>query len=350
MKHNKFHSYVHSLCSGCRMCVKGRKTVVFITGLCPRTCFYCPLSDKKYKKDVIYANERKVNSIKEIAEEIKVSKSKGCSITGGEPLAVIERTIKTIKEIKKAFGKKFHIHLYTSLNLADENKLRKLYDAGLDEIRFHPDFDDDMIWEKVKLASLFKWKKGIEIPVIPGYEAKTMGMVRKLSGEIDFLNLNELEISDGKGCKLGEMGFVCKDKLSYAIKGSSEMARGLIKKIKKEFPELNIHYCTAKLKDAVQLANRIKIRAQSIRMPFDIVDEEGMLVRGVVYAGKESVEKIRKQFKIPESMIAYDSERKQILIAPWILADIYKKIKEKCALVTEYPTHDRLVVEVNNLN
>jgi pyruvate formate-lyase activating enzyme-like uncharacterized protein len=49
-------------------------------------------------------------------------------------------------------------------------------------------------------------------------------------------------------------------------------------------------------------------------------------------------------------MIAYDSERKQILIAPWILADIYKKIKEKCALVTEYPTHDRLVVEVNNLN
>lgn len=342
---NKFFSHcLNAMCEGCKRCVKGRKTVVFITGLCPRNCFYCPLSDKKWKKDVIFANEKKVNSIKEIVEEIKTSKSTGCSITGGDPLVRIDRTVETIKLLKKTFGKKFHIHLYTSLNLAYEKNLKRLYDAGLDEIRFHPDLNDEKLWGRIK--NNFGWKKGIEIPVIPGYEKKTMKLIR-FAKDMDFINLNELEISDGKGCLLGKMGFKCKNKLSYAIKGSDEMALSLLKEIKKWFPKLKVHYCTAKLKDAVQLANRIKIRAESVKKPFDIVDNEGMLVRGVVY-GKDC-EKIRKEFKIPKQLIEYDKERKQILIAPWILMDIHKKINKKSAIVTEYPTSDRLIVEVNYL-
>jgi len=43
----------------------------------------------------------------------------------------------------------------------------------------------------------------------------------------------------------------------------------------KKYPKLNVHYCTAKLKDAVQLTNRIKLRAENIAKPYDLITETG---------------------------------------------------------------------------
>ena len=47
---------------GCRYCEQGRKMVLLVTGLCRYACFYCPLSEKKSGKDVVYANEKKVEN------------------------------------------------------------------------------------------------------------------------------------------------------------------------------------------------------------------------------------------------------------------------------------------------
>ena len=67
------------------MCVKGEKLVLFVTGLCPRQCYFCPISDKKYKKDVIYADEWPVTNIHQIIEEAKLIDAKGAGFTGGDP-------------------------------------------------------------------------------------------------------------------------------------------------------------------------------------------------------------------------------------------------------------------------
>ena len=132
LKQNKYYSYnTKKLPKGCQYCVKGEKLVLFVTGICPRKCYFCPISDDKYGKDVVYANElrieekrenineninRNMNDIKmdNIIQEAKNMKAKGMGITGGDPLARIERTIECIRLLKKTFGKKFHIHLYTS--------------------------------------------------------------------------------------------------------------------------------------------------------------------------------------------------------------------------------------------
>ena len=114
-----YFSYkIGELPTGCKFCVKGEKLVLFITGICNRNCFYCPLSEQKKNKDVVYANEweTKPNQFDVIIKEAKLTNAKGAGITGGDPLLVCERTCSTIKKLKKAFGKKFHIHLYTSLN------------------------------------------------------------------------------------------------------------------------------------------------------------------------------------------------------------------------------------------
>jgi pyruvate formate-lyase activating enzyme-like uncharacterized protein len=64
-----FSKCTGEISKGCRLCVKGRKLVVFVTGVCSRNCYYCPLSEEKKNKDVIFANERPVNSKSDIISE-----------------------------------------------------------------------------------------------------------------------------------------------------------------------------------------------------------------------------------------------------------------------------------------
>jgi len=278
----KYYSYkIGELAKGCQLCVQGKKLVLLVTGLCGRGCYYCPLSDKKKNKDVVYANEWPTDNIKDIIKEAELCSSRGAGITGGDPLAVIERTVVFIKALKERFGKTFHIHLYTPLIKVNEENLKKLRAAGLDEIRFHPDLDDNRYWNKLKYAKSLGWDIGIEIPAIPGKKSEILQLIDYAKEKIDFLNINELEISDTNASKLGEYGFETKGELSYGIKGSEELAMEIMEYCKKI--DLKTHYCTTILKDKVQLMNRIKRRAKNVKEKFDKITSEGTLIRGVVY-------------------------------------------------------------------
>ena len=93
MKKTKYYSWkLGTLAKGCRMCVRGSKLVLFVTGLCPRKCYFCPISDKKYNKDVVYANEWPTNKIDEIIKEAKLIDAEGAGFTGGDPLCKLFRT------------------------------------------------------------------------------------------------------------------------------------------------------------------------------------------------------------------------------------------------------------------
>ncbi len=394
----KWHSYkIGKLARGCRLCVSGSKLVLFVTGLCIRTCYFCPLSDKKYKKDVTYADEWPTKNINEIIKEAKLINAQGAGFTGGDPLCKLSRTLDYIRILKKTFGKKFHIHLYTSLDLVNKYNLKILSNAGLDEIRFHLDLDSDRLWKKINLALNYDWDVGIEIPAVPKKEKnikKLINFIDKTNktnkNKIKFLNLNELEISDNKVNELSKLGYNTKNQLSYAVKGSEGLALKLLGYIKKNKIKLNVHYCTATLKDKVQLANRIKRRAKNIKKPYDIMTKEGTLIRGAIYlAGlkpgmgyrkkllkithkpalikKLSLIKnnLKKDFKIKNMDI--DENKLRILtsvkeinkikdqINSCLLKNIFKDkrlLKNKelfLAIVEEYPTYDQLELSVEFL-
>jgi len=351
-----YYSYkIGTLAKGCRLCVKGSKLVMFITGLCPRCCYFCPISDKKYKKDVVYADEWPTKNINEIIKEAKSIDAEGAGFTGGDPLCKLTRTINYIKNLKKEFGKKFHIHLYTSLNLVTERNMQQLYEAGLDEIRIHLDIDNPELRPKIALVLSYGWDVGVEIPVIPKKEKQLKNIILFINSvnhnsqnKIKFLNLNELEVADNKVNQLTKLGYKTKNNLSYAIKGSEELAFRLLKFIEKNKIKLNVHYCTATLKDKVQLANRIKRRAKNVKKPYDLVTDEGLLFRGAIYSTKNLVKiknSIIKNYKIKDDLLEIDKKRSRILIEPEFLYKNKEKLKKqnlKLALVEEYPTWDCL--------
>jgi len=343
-----YYSYkVGNLAKGCQYCVKGSKLVLFVTGLCPRNCYYCPISDKKYKNDIVYADEWQTDKIDEIIQEAKLIDAEGAGITGGDPLCKMDRTIEYIKALKKYFGKKFHIHLYTSFDLVDEEKLKKLFEAGLDEIRFHADIEDNKLWDKIDLVKKFNWDIGVEIPVIPDKIEETKKLIDFFQDKIRFFNLNELEFADNKFSKLGDMGFEAKDRLSYGVKGSQDDALKILDYAEKKYPNINVHYCTAKLKDSIQMANRIKRRAKNAAKDYDEISKEGLLFRGAVYS--DNLEHIKdilvKKYHLKSNLFDIDEKRKRVLVGALWLHKNKDKLKKDClkiALVEEYPTQDCL--------
>ncbi len=275
-----------TLARGCQLCVKGEKLVLFITGLCGQKCFYCPVSEKKFGSDVVFANEWKIKNPDnpfELFEEARLTNATGAGITGGDPLIKVDRCCEYIKLLKKEFGKNFHIHLYTPLQIVNQERLQKLYDAGLDEIRFHPDLNDKTWWDRIFLGKKFGWDVGIEIPAIPGYEDKTKDLIDFIAGKVDFINLNELELSDTQAShyQLNSAKFVAKNSLSYGVKGSQEMALKMVKYAHNK--ALSAHFCTAKLKDSVQVGQRLKRRAKNVALPNENITSEGTIIRGVIY-------------------------------------------------------------------
>ncbi|MBW2985907.1 radical SAM protein [Candidatus Woesearchaeota archaeon] len=359
---------------GCAYCVKGQKLVLFITGLCPNNCFYCPVSEQKSGKDVIYANEWKITTPKDTIKEAELTNAKGAGITGGDPLVKLDRTIKYIKLLKKKFGKSFHIHLYTPLNLVTEKTLNQLHKAGLDEIRFHPMLDKQSEWKKIELAKKFKWDVGVEIPVIPGKKRETKKLIDFIKDKVDFLNLNELEISDTNVNQLVEKGFKPKNKLSYGVKGSETLAKEILNYLKKT--KLNIHYCTTTTKDKAQLARRIKRRALNVALKTDFITKEGTLVRGAIYLPelkpdfgyglqvesintkkfieklKKAKTKLQKQLSIPAAALHIDSLKPRLLTSIAVvdeLKDEIKQLKLVPAIIEEYPTWDALEVDIQFL-
>ncbi|MCK4614937.1 MAG: radical SAM protein [Thermoplasmata archaeon] len=354
---------------GCVHCRKGAKMVLLITGLCPYGCFYCPLSEKKMGKDVIYANELGVEGEGrdiQVIEEARSISAEGTGITGGDPLLVLDRTLHFIRLIKREFGPWHHIHLYTG-SLPTKEQLEALKEAGLDEIRYHPigilgpeltmELRDENLKEYIRAIrdSLeCGLNTGVEIPVIPG----TLEVLKWLANELDeagtmFLNLDELEFSPTNYQALLGRGMKIRDELSSAAAGSREEAYEFMEWSSCQGFDMSIHFCSSRYKDAGQLRRRLQRRAKNIARPHEIITDDATLLKGIIEPDEnldEFAAALRKEFEIPEDLMHIDREKNRVEVAPWVLEEIARELNFPAFIVEEYPTADRLEVERERLN
>ena len=181
--------------------------VLFVYGYCDqRDCFYCPLGENRKNVTDVYANERKVEDDQDVIDEAKRMDALGASVTGGEPQEAMARTTRYLSLLKEEFGEDFHTHLYTGITGGREN-MRKLSEAGLDEIRFHPPFEQwgdlhGTEWEDILYIAR---EEGLTPAFeIPGNRAEEEFLEFLDEGAAEFCNVNEFERSEerrvGKEC------------------------------------------------------------------------------------------------------------------------------------------------------
>ncbi len=352
--------HTQGLSPSCTSCADGKKLVLFVTGVCDTGCFYCPLSDTRNHHSAVYANERLClgrthdDLGDQVVEEARAQGATGAGVTGGDPMLVPDLTIALVRRLGEEFGPTFDIHLYTSKH-PPRARLRALKQAGLHEIRFHP---HEKHWMRLAGSPFERsmndarsegLRIAFEVPALPGAQAGLRALLDfAQSVRVDFVNLNELEYTHTNREELVRRNLRVEPD-GIAIAGSRALALGLVKEYGMH---LAMHYCSARFKDAVQLTNRVKRRAERTARPLDLVNEDGLLVLGVVETPDPAAlaNRLIEEFDVPPELVAIDPLKSRVEVAAWVLEELCVELSEKAFLVERYPTSEGLEVERTPLN
>jgi pyruvate formate-lyase activating enzyme-like uncharacterized protein len=356
---------------GCIQCQMGSKLVLFITGHCHWMCDYCPLSENRREIDWMFANERRVEigDWDAVIEEARAMNATGAGITGGDPVMARERVLEACKILKNEFGDDFHLHMYTSIPFKAE-WANDFAEAGLDEIRFHfLDLESEKYTETMAACVESGMLTGVEIPCEPDKENELMELLETMRDmPVQFLNLNELEITVGNHNNMELRGFNLSDEITAGAAGSGELAtrmrdRVMAASIGAPDPEegtvrepypYHLKFCTATYKDSGQLRRRFIRRGEHTISPHEILTEDGTLLFGAVDCSLEDseewIEEIHTETGLPRRFMLYDTENERIELPLSMAEELVGEIEAPISLVEVHPTHERLEMTVVYLN
>jgi len=181
--------FTRRLPPGCKPCLTGRGSNLYVTGLCTRDCFFC--FNQKPRKDETVVHGIPAGTPEEAVAIVKRFGLRSVGLSGGEPLLFPERVLRLIMALK-AMRPAPLVDLYTNGDRATPAILRALKDAGLDGIRFDAAARDYDLTPVASARAVFD-EVAVEIPVVPGDMPKLKDMVLKLDRmKVPFLNIHEL--------------------------------------------------------------------------------------------------------------------------------------------------------------
>lgn len=349
--------YIGSLPRGCQQCMEGAKLVFFVTGLCHRRCFYCPLSRDRQYVDVMFADEVPVRDWLGVLLEGRAIDSKGAGITGGDPLLVVKRVVRFVKLLKRFFGSDYHIHLYTPGLYASRSAVKALAEAGVDELRFHVHKLEEL--GKLRFSLEAGMATGVEVPAIPGSLPFLKSLARRLESlsRECFLNVNELEFSETNYMELLQRGFQLKEGSMAAVEGSEETAIKLLEWAEEEGLSISIHYCPSSLKDGVQTKRRLQRRLANVKHPSEEVFKSPLLRRVEVLADASRLEaRLLKRFLVKfgvvhpwQCRLQFENSRSKLIlpssVPPHAVKSALSLDNLEIRRTVVHPTYNRMVVE-----
>ncbi|MGC9341252.1 MAG: radical SAM protein, partial [Bacteroidales bacterium] len=272
---NETKPYYNHISEGCRICGEGGWSCLFITGKCNASCFYCPASQNQ---DFIPSTQNlEFESPEAYAEYIQYFDFKAASFSGGEPLLVFDRTLSYLRELRKKVSPGLYVWLYTNGILADKNKLPKLADDGLDEIRFDIGATDYKL-DKVLLAKGILNNITIEIPAIPEKKEliKTL-LPEMIKAGVKNLNLHQLRLTTYNMKKLLKHDYKYFADEKPVVPDSELAALEIMNYAKKNSLNIGINYCSFSFKNRFQQAGYRKILSNKAEVDKTKITENGYL-------------------------------------------------------------------------
>ena len=221
-------------------------------------------------------------------------------------------------------------------------------------MRFHLlDLSLERYNESVNAASSAGITVGIELPAEPDKEEKLMNLLKELDNSVvEFLNLNELEITVGNQGNMDVRGFNLAGGITAAAEGSAELAI----KLKKAAEQMSFHvkFCTANFKDAGQLRNRFRRRGEATLRPYEILSDDDTILFGAIPCqledASDDVRELSETLGLMDGWIRYDASSQRIEIPLSAAEDVAEHLNVPVQMIEVHPTHERLEVSVVHLN
>ncbi len=249
---------------GCRSCLYGTGlSAIRKTNKCNLACKFCYDYGEMHRIPPIGEGMWEIGGTKFYDKDIDLllsiqRKPTGISYVYLEPFMEIEKYYPVIRKFSAA---KVHQHLYTNGTLADEESLKALGEAGLDEIRFNLGATDcsDRVIRSIAAAKKYLRSVGIETPMTPEFfEAFLSKKKAVLDTGVDFINCAELHLNENNiGNYEGENMYI--SRLGYISPvWSRELTLKLMKIADDEVWDTAVHDCSNHTKFARDLNLRSK--------------------------------------------------------------------------------------------
>lgn len=241
-----------NISKGCQICGSGKWSCLFITNKCNASCFYCPARQDQDEQPSTQGLN--FDNPIDYAEYVKHFGFKGVSFSGGEPLLFFDRTLEYLKAVRKICGSEIYIWMYTNGILADPEKLQKLADEGLNEIRFDIGATGYKL-DKVKLAKGIIPVVSIEIPAVPEEKNRLLSLLPQMvEAGVHHLNLHQMRLTSYNADKVVKKGYTIINAEKPIVLESELTVLEIIQFAKEQNINLGINYCSFHFKNRFQKA------------------------------------------------------------------------------------------------
>lgn len=308
--------FTGSLSAGCRCCGEGKWSCFFLTHKCTASCFFCPQSESQ-RENPSNAHGIIFNSPQSYVSFLERFGFRGVGFSGGDPLADMDLLLRYIEAIRKKLGEEIYVWVYTNGLLIDDDKMRALKDASIDEIRL--DIAAAGYGTKaVGKASKYIDKVAVEVPAIPEDERRLRGAIEKFFDVgVNYLNLHQLEVTSANYREFLKRGYTFLRNEGISVLESEFSALETVAFMLDRGMEVPVNYCSAAYKSRVQAAGVRRRFASSIARPYESVTEAGYLRYAFLEAGRAAADKLIGDFKcsgVKDGLWKYDVDSEMFLV------------------------------------
>jgi pyruvate formate-lyase activating enzyme-like uncharacterized protein len=272
--------YLGGISPGCQACKEGSWDCIFTTMRCNLDCGFC-YSPHDIPKD--YVGSHLGSTPEQIDENHAKTRITGISFSGGEPFSEPQRLFEWVAWFTTRHPDKYY-WVYTNGLLAGEQKIRRLAEMGVHEIRFNlaaTGYDHPVALGNLEIAGRLIPNLTVEIPAIPEDTAKVLSCLARWSAlGVRFLNLHELMYEPGTNSESMpgvRQPIVTADGHRSAIHPDSRaLTLAVMQRVQEEGLPLAVNDCSLQSKIR-QLRGRRKCLAPLMKEPHE------KLVGGSVY-------------------------------------------------------------------
>lgn len=263
------------LSPGCALCGRGNWSCLFINNICNARCFFCPT--RQDTQDDPGTSTLTFSDPEEYADYLERFGFEGASISGGEPLMTLEKTLQFVSTLRRRFGEGMYLWMYTNGTLLTTDSVRRLADAGLDEIRFN------IVATGYDLTSL-RMAIGVipsvtvEIPAVPEDMEIVKAKLEELSeAGVAYLNLHQIRCTTHNRDNLAGRGYTFLHGPQVGILESELAALRIMDHARENHIDLGINYCSLIYRHRFQTRAARQRWARHMVKPFEAVTHAGLI-------------------------------------------------------------------------